>query len=285
MARRPELIAAYFTLAGNVMPLAGNMASPHSLAARVNAAARAGYAGIGLHTDDLLQAIERHGHRGIKQIIADGGLKYLELEALLDWFADGERRRTSDAARRILLDAAERLGAYQIKVVGDLLGGEWPLSRLAAEFGMLCRQAASAGAQVTIEILPFSNIRDLQSAGQIVAGAGAANGGILIDIWHLARGGIAYEDLATIPVQYIKHVELDDADTAIVGSLLEDTTRHRLLPGEGSFDVPRFLRCVQSIGYEGLYGVEIVSDAQRALPLEQAAELSFRAASRQFEYP
>jgi sugar phosphate isomerase/epimerase len=283
MARRPELIAAYFTLAGNVLPLARNMASPYSLADRANAAARAGYAGIGLHTDDLLQAIERHGYAGIKQIIADSGLRYLELEALLDWFADGERRRTSDAARKVLLDAAERLGAYQIKVVGDLFGGEWPLSHLAAEFGTLCRQAAGAGAQVTIEMLPFSNIRDLQSAAKLVAGAGAPNGGILIDIWHLARGGIPYEDIGTIPSEYIKHIELDDADAATVGSLLEDTTRRRRLPGEGSLDVRRFLRCVQRIGYQGLYGVEIVSDAQRAMPFEAAATLSFQAVSRQFE--
>jgi sugar phosphate isomerase/epimerase len=268
MPSRLEFIAAYFTLAGDVLPLAGGMASPHSLADRAHAAARAGYAGIGLHTDDLVRVVEQHGYQGVRQIIADSGLKYVEIEALLDWFAEGERRRTSDAARKIMLEGAERLGAYQIKIVGDRT---------------LCLQAADVGTQVTIEALPFSNITDPRVAAEIVAGAGVANGGILLDIWHLARGGFPYEDIATIPPQFIKHVELDDADSAVVGTLLEDTTKNRLLPGQGSFDVRRFIRCVQAAGYQGLYGVEIVSDAQRALPLEHAAELSLRAARRQFE--
>jgi hypothetical protein len=179
MPSRVEFIAAYFTLAGNVLPLASGMASPHSLADRAHAAARAGYAGIGLHTDDLVRVVEQHGYEGVRQIIADSGLKYVEIEALLDWFADGERRRASDAARKIMLEGAERLGAYQIKIVGDLLGGNWPVSRLSDEFRTLCLQAADVGTQVAIEALPFSNITDPRVAAAIVAGAGAANGGIL----------------------------------------------------------------------------------------------------------
>jgi sugar phosphate isomerase/epimerase len=277
-----EFMAAYFTLAGNVLPLSGSMASPRALADRAKAAACAGYAGMGLHTDDLVKAVERHGYQGVKQIIADSGLRYIELEALLDWFADGERRRISDAARKIMLEGAEELGAYQIKVVGDLFGGTWSRSRLSEEFRTLCRQAADVGTQVTIEPLPFSDIIDPRVAAEIVGDAGAANGGILLDIWHLARGGFPYEDIGTIPAKLIKHIELDDAERVVVGTLLEDTTKNRLLPGQGSFDVRRFIRCVQATGYRGLYGVEIVSDAQRALPLDQAAELSLQAARSQF---
>jgi sugar phosphate isomerase/epimerase len=136
---------------------------------------------------------------------------------------------------------------------------------------------------VTIEVLPFSNIRDFPTAVEIVGSAAAPNGGLLLDIWHLARGGIAYEDIASIPPEYIKHIELDDADEAVVGTLLDDTIRNRKLPGEGSFDVPRFLRCVNATGYQGLYGVEMVSDAHRALALDQAAQLSYRAAMAQFD--
>jgi sugar phosphate isomerase/epimerase len=283
MASAPQLIASYFTLAGNVLPLAESLVSPIPLADRANAAARAGYAGIGLHTDDLLASVNRHGYAGVKSIVNDSGLEYLEIEVLLDWFADGERRRSSDAARKIMLEGAERLGAFQIKTVGDMFGGAWPAATLAREFATLCRQAAGVGAMVTIEVLPFSNIRDLPTAVDIVAGAAAPNGGLLLDIWHLARGGIAYEDIASIPPGYIKHIELDDADEAVVGTLLDDTIRNRRLPGEGSFDVPRFLRCVQATGYRGLYGVEMVSDAHRALALDQAAQLSYRAAMAQFD--
>lgn len=278
----PKLIATYFTLAGDVLPLGGNMASPHDLRDRAEAASRAGYVGMGLGVDDLVQSIDRHGIAGVRSILADNGIAYLELEALTDWFADGERRAASDQTRRIMLDAADRLGVFQIKAIGDMGGGDWSNAHMAAAFADLCRDATGAGCQVAIEILPISNIRDLPTAIDIAANAGASNGGLLLDIWHMARGGIAYEDFATIPLEYIKHIELDDADAEQVGSLFEDMILRRRLPGEGALDVPRFLRCVRATGYQGLYGVEIVSDAQRALPLADAARMSFDTTMAQF---
>jgi len=153
---------------------------------------------------------------------------------------------------------------------------------MADEFAVLSRQAADAGTNVVIEVLPFSNIRDLPTAVSVVGDAGKSNGGLLLDIWHLSRGGIAFDAIKTIPAEYIKHIEIDDADEAVVGSLLEDTVRNRRLPGEGSFDVRHFIRCVQATGYRGLYGVEVISDAQRALPLDQAAQRSYQATIAQF---
>lgn len=271
------MLASYFTLAGNILPLARSMASPVDLAERASAAASAGYRGIGLHIDDVVQSVDRLGYSGVRNLIADSGLEHLEIEALLDWFADGERRRHSDDARRLMLNAAEWLGAFQLKVVGDLWGGEWPVSKMAQEFAVLCKQAASAGLNVVIEIAPFSNVRDLATATEIVGSAGAANGGLCLDIWHLARGGIPYEAVTAIPAGFIKHVELDDGDAAVVGTLLEDTVRNRRLPGEGSFDVPRFLRCIRATGYSGLYGVEVISDLQRTLRADEAAARTFNA--------
>lgn len=282
MQRPPKLLASYFTLAGDVMPLAGDMASPLDLRERAEAAARAGYAGIGLYVDDLVRAVDRHGFSGVRSIVADNGLEYLEFEALLDWFADGDRRAVSDHTRKTLLSAAEKLGAYQIKVAGDIRGGDWPIETMTESFRILCREAAAVGTQISIEILPISNIRDLPTAIAIVEGAGEENGGLLLDIWHFARGGIPYEDIATIPPHFIKHIELDDADSEPIGTLFEDMVLRRRLPGEGALDVPRFLRCVRDTGYDGIYGVEIVSDAQRALPVAEAARLSFEATMTQF---
>lgn len=281
-ASAPGLLASYWTLAGNVLPLAGNMASPIDLRQRVEAAGRAGYVGIGLYVDDVVQAVDRYGHAGIRQMLADNGITHLEFEALMDWFADGERRRDSDRIRRYLLDTAQHTDAYQLKVVGDMFGGDWAPQAMSRDFRELCRQAADVGVQVAIEVMPNSNIRDLPGALEIVAEAGCANGGLLFDIWHFARGGIAYEDIAGVPAEFIKHIELDDADRELIGTLFEDQILRRKLPGEGDLDVARFLRCVRASGYQGLYGVEIVSDAQRALPLEDAARLSFEATRAQF---
>jgi sugar phosphate isomerase/epimerase len=277
----PKLIASAFTVAGNVAPLAGNTVSPHPLEERAQAAAQAGYVGIGLANDDLDELIAKHGYAEIKSIITDAGLAYLEFEVLLDWFADGERRIASDIERNKLLNAAEKLGTYQIKIGGDITGTSWPLERMNESFVELSRQAGDAGTRVSIEIFPDSNIRDLPTAIAIAQGADPRHGGLLLDIWHLTRGGIPYADIATIPPEYIKHIELNDAGPQ-EGSIMEDTLLRRRLPGEGDFDVPAFLRAVADTGYNGLYGVEILSDEQRAMFPAEAAQRSFDATMRQF---
>jgi sugar phosphate isomerase/epimerase len=281
MNRQPKLMASAFTVAGNIAPLAGNTISPHSLQERAEATAQAGYAGIGLANDDLDKLIDEHGHAEIKAIVADAGLEYLEFEVLLDWFADGERRAASDIDRNKLLDAAEKLGAYQIKIGGDITGTTWPLERMIESFAELARQAGDAGTQVSIEIFPASNIRDLPTAIAIAKGADPRRGGLLLDIWHLTRGGIPYADIATIPPEYIMHIELDDAGPQ-QGSIMDDTLLRRKLPGEGDFDIPAFLQAVADTGYDGLYGVEILSDEQRAMFPAEAAKCSFDATMAQF---
>ncbi len=74
MISAPRLVASYCTLAGDVLPFAASMASPFGLRERIDAAARAGWAGIGLDSDDLAVSIERHGFDGIRKMLADAGL-------------------------------------------------------------------------------------------------------------------------------------------------------------------------------------------------------------------
>jgi sugar phosphate isomerase/epimerase len=111
-----ELIAAYFTLAGDVYPFGPTQISPFPFRERVEAAARAGWKGIGLIPDDVDATVEKIGYAEMKRILAANGIKYVELEFLVDWHRDGEPRRKSDELRARLLAIAETFGARNIKV-------------------------------------------------------------------------------------------------------------------------------------------------------------------------
>jgi sugar phosphate isomerase/epimerase len=277
-----RIIAAYFTLAGDLMPFAGLDPSPFDLPARADAAARAGYVGLGLETSDLIACVERHGHAGIKAILRDAGLDYFELEVLLDWFAEGDARVVADRNKDILMRAAGEIGAAQIKALGGPI--DRPIdSRMIDAFGGLCREAAAVGTNINLEIFPDSNIRDLEGARRVVEGANEPNGGLLLDLWHMGRGGVVCEDFLKLPPGMIRAVELDDAAAQQIGTIFEDTVHRRLLPGEGDLDVQRFLRCLHEAGFDGVYGVEIVSDRQRSLALEDAAAQSFAATANQLD--
>jgi hypothetical protein len=46
-------------------------------------------------------------------------------------------------------------------------------------------------------------------------------------------------------------VELDDAARNMVGTPFEDTLNHRLLCGDGSFDLPGFVAVLRDLGFDG----------------------------------
>ncbi len=284
MSDAPDLIAAFFTLAGDVSPFGGSLVSPHDLRARAEAASQAGYVGMGFVADDIYAAIERHGLSGVRAILADNGIRYIELEAIVRWLADGQERADFDIKRTELLELAGKLDVWNIKALGDFSGRIWPVETMADRFRVICAEAADAtNAQITIEIFPTTNIRDLVTATAVVEGASAPNGGLLLDIWHMTRGGIAYEEFATIPSRWIKAIELNDAARELTGSLIEDSSNYRRFPGEGDFDIPAFLSHVKATGYSGPYGVEIASKQLRAMSLKDAAKRSYSATIAQFQ--
>lgn len=273
---RPGLVAAYWTLAG-VHPDVSSV-SRFAFRDRVEAAGRAGYTGMGLWHADLAASLSRHTPGEMKSILSANGITRVEVEFLVDWFADGEARRRSDARRRFLFSMAEKLGAKLIKV-GDFSRSVCPMPRLIESFAGLCAQANERGLTVALEPMDSCVIRSLADAEALVRGAGASNGGIMWDIWHVAYLGISYDELAKFPVQYLVGAELNDAVPVKSAAHPEGRAETRTLCGEGQLDVAGFVRCLKGTGYRGPWGVEVISDELAALPLEEAASRSFRTAA------
>lgn len=270
------MLASYFTIAGNVPPTAADTSSPWSFADRVAAAADAGYVGVGIRAADLAVVRADIGLQEMKRILDDHDMRYIELDVLTDWFATGERRSASDAVRKELLEAADVLGPYHIKITGDRVGQDWPLEVYVEAFEQLCRDAEKSGTLIALEVIPMTGIPDLQSGLAVVSEAGASNGGLCIDIWHMERGGVPFTEIAATPPEYVKYVEIGDAPPG--PATWEDTFMNRTLCGEGSFDIPGFVTAIRSTGYQGPVGMEIIGEAHRQRDLRTAAELSFSAA-------
>lgn len=283
MPAHPALIATCWTTAGDVRPDHADNLGRWPLEQRIEAAARAGYAGTGFWLGDLL-AWKQNGrtYADLRRYLADAGQTLVELEFLADWHASGDRRAVSDKARAELFVAAEALGARHIKVMPPFLPDDPAGSALSEQFAALCEEARLHGCAIGLEMLPFSTLPNLANALDMVAQADAPNGGLLIDIWHVIRSGGTVDEVAKVPGRFIISVELCDATLRMQGSIMEDTMRHRRLCGEGEFDVPGFIAALDRAGYEGPFGVEILSDTFRRLPLDEAVRTSFQTSAEQF---
>jgi sugar phosphate isomerase/epimerase len=265
------LLATCWTTAGDAAPSRADIRSPVPLRTRIEAAAAAGFTGFGVLAVDLAVAEREHGMTGIRGMLADNGIVHVELEGLPDWWSRGPERTRSDELRRVLLTAAEALGAGHLKVTPDTSGAPWHPDHWAAEFAELAGQAADAGARLGIEFLPWSNIRTVHDALRLVEDAGHPAGGIVVDAWHVERAATSPAELAAIPPHRIVGVELDDADREVLGTLFEDTVDRRRYCGEGAFDLPGIVTALRAAGWSGPWGVEILSTEHRRLDVQAAA--------------
>jgi sugar phosphate isomerase/epimerase len=280
-----DLLAAYWTIAGDVYPCSPTEVSPYPLEQRAAAAAKAGWKGLGLVLDDLKATIARVGVAGVRNILADHGMRHFELEILVDWYKDGELRAASDSFRRDVIELGGALGMRNLKIGASFADpGPADFPRMAAEFAKLCEEVREVGATVSLEFMPFSIVRNIDDGLKIVQAADQPNGGLTVDTWHVVRSGDPISKVATIPGRFIKSVELDDADEQVVGTLFEDTRFNRRLCGEGAYDTVGFIDAVQQAGFAGpYYGVEMISTVHRKLPLEEMAKRAYDTTIAQFD--
>ncbi|WP_307106526.1 sugar phosphate isomerase/epimerase family protein [Arthrobacter globiformis] len=281
----PSLLATSWTSAGNARPEVDGGRSPLALTDRVTALSEAGWKGIGLLYADVAAYLQNSNSlTSLGALLKDNGIERLELEFVTDWWAEGERRRASDEVKRMLFEAAAELDVPHIKVLPNFSGDGVNKAEFYRSFAALADEAASFGTKIAIENLPFAtHMQTLRETLDLVQAVDHPAAGLVLDIWHLRRTGTTDDAISTIRADKIFIVELDDAAKQPTGRLYDDTMDRRLLPGDGHLDVPGFINAIETAGYEGYWGVEIISDAHRQRPLRGAVASAFESTMRCFE--
>jgi sugar phosphate isomerase/epimerase len=266
---RDDLIASYVTLMG--APL--GMPPRHDFAARVAAAADAGFAGIGLVSHEYVALRERGlSGRELRRIADDHGIQVAEIEVLFGWAYDDERADQAKTLLDTLLEMADVFDPRHLNLV-DLPPptGLPPIAVVAERFGAVCDRAAEHELLVALEFLPRSGIPDVRTAWDVARLADRPNGGILVDAYHYFRGTPDEGALREVPADRVNCIQLDDADAEMVGDYVEDTCTRRRLPGQGSFDVVGLMRALDEMGVDTPVSVELMSPEIQALSVEEAA--------------
>ena len=278
MKRPVELMNLFWTTAG-VFPGAAEI-SRFDFKDRVEAAARAGFKGIGIWHTDLEHILLHRSLKEMKMILDDNGIKYVELEFLTDWFLTGAKKAESDNWKKKLLKASEALHAKHIKV-GDFDNTACPMPHIIEAFAALCKEAEDYGATIGFEFMASAMLNNLKDSLTMVKTAGAKNGGLVLDIVHVVNLGITYEEISHIPLQYLINLELNDG--TLPGSPRYDPSRARRFCGEGEFDIKGFIKCADEMGYTGPWAVEVFSEELTGLSLEELNKRAYQTTMAQFD--
>jgi sugar phosphate isomerase/epimerase len=174
---------------------------------------------------------------------------------------------------------ADELGATQINVV-EGLNQPHERSALIDALGGFTERAAARGLKLGHEPMPISSIPTLAAGWDLVQAVGHDNLGLTFDTWHFWRSDPDHALLATIPGNKIVDVQMVDGAQELQGDLLNDLLHHRLLPGEGVFDLETTVSVLKDIGGWRSVGLELFSDAMDALDAQEVGRVTGENLSR-----
>jgi len=234
------------------------------------AAAAAGFAGVGVWHDALLTLKQQEGSlEGLK--VFAGKLQIEEMCYLGGWmWATGE-------AREQALQAAEQRAALAAEIrcpviVACVSPGYGDPQQAVADFRALCHIGARYGVIFALEYIgAFEQYHDLKSGLELVRAADHPHGKLLIDIFHSFRGGTCVKDFKLPRGDEIACVHLNDVPA---GDITQMDDSDRVLPGEGVLPVREALSYLAENGYDGAVSIELFNPELWALPPE---EIAFRA--------
>ncbi len=203
--------------------------------AAVSAAAEAGFDGAGVWFDPSSWTPTRARH--VRSRLDATGLVALDIEPVILGPA-GDRGEA-------LIAAGAEVGARYVLVASR----DPDRPRTVERFGQLCDVAADHGLVLVLEFLPIMAVRTLADAHEVIAGAGRANAGILVDSLHLSRSGGAPSELAGLNPGLLPYVQIADAprQPPEPDALRDEALEGRLLPGEGELPLVELLAAVPGV--------------------------------------
>jgi sugar phosphate isomerase/epimerase len=269
-----ELVASFFTLTGSGF----GQPPRHSFTARCEAAADAGFTGIGLHVDDLPRTVAAGlDVPGMQAVLARTGLRVVEIEFLGGWARPDSDPAELDALVNRIEAVADAFGGRHVST-GEFggpaeSGGPLDLDAAAARLDALARRLAERDLLLAVEGFPWSVLAGAGTVPDLLSRTASANVGQLVDIWHYLNNG---GDPVTLTGPIVA-VQLNDGPR-VHDDFLTHARAARWLPGEGELDVVGLVRAVLRTGFTGPWCVEVNTPEFRSLPIEQAAAQAARAA-------
>ena len=229
---------------------------PAGLMDKIRIAAETGYSAIELWNDDLTAHEEQGGSLAdVKSALDDRGLSVPTVIALHGWLntTGTEHQEAIEEAKRRMAQAAAVGATYIIssppREVADLqLGGEnyRELLELGREFGV----------KPAMEFLGFvDGVNQVKHAWEVMEVADHPDGTIVLDPFHIYRGGGEIEDMEGIPGEKIAVFHFNDAPAEPARA--EQSDADRVYPGDGILDLGRMIAILKGAGYTGVISLEL----------------------------
>ena len=245
-----------------------------TLGEKLRAAAKAGFGGVEIFEADLVTS--SLSPEAVRSMAEDLGLGLDLYQPFRDFDSVPEELYRANLRRaEAKFKLMDRLGIETILVCSTVAAGS---AKYADDDGLRAEQlhglgelAADHGVKVAYEALAWGTfVNDFEHAWRIVADADHPNLGTCLDTFHILSRAWDTEPIERIPGEKIFFVQVADAPKLSM-DVLNWSRHYRVFPGEGQFDLPKFLGHVARTGYNGPVSLEVFNDTFRQADVERTA--------------
>lgn len=237
---------------------------------QIKVASGAGYQALEIWHDKVDEHIESGGTvRDIRRAVDDSGLVIPTTIYLSDWFdSTGDEHATVLEECKRRMDQSVELGAEHV-IAGPPLGMA-SVERGAENYFELCEVGRAMGVKPAMEFLGFvEQLNTIEAALEIMEKSGHPAACTILDPFHIFRGGGSVESIAQLTAAQVAISHFNDIPPEPPRVKQHDL--HRVLPGDGIFDLQRYVQLLKQIGYTGYLSLELFrEDLWNADPHEVA---------------
>ncbi|MCS7253507.1 MAG: sugar phosphate isomerase/epimerase family protein [Armatimonadota bacterium] len=232
---------------------------PAKLLDKIRVAGECGYGAIELWNDEMDEHLRSGGSMSeIVKALSDYGLIVPTVIAVHNWMTThGEEYcRALDEAKRRMEQAAE-VGAKHIVATPPVRAeGAFDMGMAADRYNELLELGRNIGVLPAVEFLGFSEvIYRVEQAWEIVKMSGARDGSVVLDTFHLYRGGSSLDDVPDLTGEFIAVFHFNDVPATVPRESLTDADR--VYPGDGILPLHQIVRDVIGRGYRGAISLEL----------------------------
>ena len=233
-----------------------------SLPALIDLTAEAGYDGIEPWIREIDSYIASGGSmKDLRQRLVDKNLRLESAIGFPKWAVDdaGERKKGFEEAKRGM-ELVRQLGGDSIAAppigVHQADAGDLDLDAAGERYHQLLELGKSIGVTPQLEIWGASkNLSTLKEAVYVAAASGHPDASLLLDIYHLYRGGSGFDGLRLLSKRALKIIHFNDYPKTSDRKTLTDADR--VYPGDGVAPFSKICKQLKSIDFEGVLSLEL----------------------------
>ncbi len=243
---------------------------PVPILKKIEIASKAGYTAIELWHDDIDAHLAGGGTlQEIRWALDDHDLDVPTTIYLKGWFETTGASHTAglDECKRRMIQSVE-LGA--IHMIAGPPGGMADRDQGARNYRELLEIGLAMGVKPAMEFLGFvDDINTIEDAVEIVTKAGHPAGTVVLDPFHIYRGGGSLEAIADLRPEQIAIMHFNDTPASPPRHQQHD--KDRVYPGDGHLNLKRVIELLRQIGYNRWLSLELFrEDLWASNPLEVA---------------